>query len=87
MKGELTVKEGVVGIEEFARRQILIEYVAEKHFRLGAHGGLEVVAVVFQKIRRRRHGADVVEIQPTPHEMPDESVGLGIRQHALDLRR
>ena len=68
MKGELTIEEGVVGIEEFARRQVLIEYVPEKHFRLGAHGGLEVVAIVLQKISRRRHGADVVEIQPAPHE-------------------
>ena len=63
----------------------MIEYVPEKQLRFPAHSGLEVVAVEHQKFRGRWHGADIVEVQPATHKVPNKPLGPGVRQHAFDL--
>ena len=86
MQGEFAVEKGIISVQKFARRLVVIEYVPEEQFRFSAHSGLEVVAVEHQKFRGRWHGADVVEVQPATHKVPDKPLGPGVSQHAFDLR-
>ena len=74
MSRQFTVKEGIVGSQEFTKWQIVVEYMPEKHLGFSPHRAFQVVTIEYKKVFGGRHRPDVIEIEPAAYEMRYESV-------------
>ena len=85
MQSQFPIHKRIIGVNKRPQWQIIVQDVAKEHFGLGPHRRLQSVAIIDLEVRRWRHLADVVQVQPASDKMPYESLRLGIGQQAFDL--
>ena len=78
MRGETSVDEREIGVEQPQRAEILLQHGIEQQFRLARH---RLAQILGEGFRVRCHGLELAQEQPLRGEVLDQGTRLRIGEH------